>query len=79
MRKYKDLSGDSGVAAFQIGTDSIIIRFKPGGTYRYDAVKPGKRHVEKMKKLALSGDGLATYINQEVRDNYAAKIDDRAR
>ncbi|HYD85598.1 MAG TPA: hypothetical protein VEA63_16135 [Opitutus sp.] len=71
---YKDRSGDSGVRAYTIETDAIIVEFKSGGGYRYDSTAPGRRHVAAMKKLAQSGDGLATYINQHVRDDYAEKL-----
>ena len=74
LQPYGDQSGDSGVRAYKLGPDFIIIEFKTGGGYRYDKVKPGRRHVSIMKKLAKSGDGLTTYINQHVRDNYAEKL-----
>jgi hypothetical protein len=38
-------------------------------------VKPGKVHVAQMIALARAGAGLATYIDQQVRGNYARKID----
>jgi hypothetical protein len=42
--------------------------------YSYDATKPGTKHVDAMKRLALAGEGLTTYVNQHVRENYAAKL-----
>lgn len=74
MQAYKDIDGNSGVAAFEIRERSLVVTFKTGGAYLYDYRKPGRRHVEAMKKHALRGDGLATYINQHVRDNYSAKL-----
>lgn len=71
---YKDRSGDSGVRAYKFETNAIIVEFKSGGGYRYDNTAPGRRHVAAMKRLAKSGDGLATYINQNVRDRYAEKL-----
>lgn len=74
MQAYKDNSGDSGVAGFKIAAGSITIAFKNGGVYLYNSRKPGTKAVETMKKLALSGDGLATYINKYVRQNFAARL-----
>jgi hypothetical protein len=74
MIPYKNLSHKSGVAAYQIRKDAILIRFISDGTYLYNYERPGKKHVEKMKKLAEAGEGLSTYISQHVRENYAEKI-----
>ena len=69
-------TGTTGVADFEIGDRSITVRFaEGGGTYLYDQTKPGKVHVAQMISLARAGAGLATYINQQVRGNYARKID----
>ncbi|MEJ7680018.1 MAG: hypothetical protein WKG06_19600 [Segetibacter sp.] len=57
--------------SFQNG---IILEFKDGRTYLYNYRKPGKRDVENMKILVLSGSGLTTYVNQHVRDNYYKRL-----
>ena len=75
MRFYENQTGTSGVAGFEIGDRSITVRFAAGGTYLYDQTKPGKLHVAQMISLARAGAGLATYINQQVRGNYARKLD----
>jgi len=75
MRFSENSSGVSGVESFEIGDRSITVRFVEGGTYLYDQVKPGKQHLAQMIALARAGAGLATYINQQVRDNYARKLD----
>jgi hypothetical protein len=75
MERYRDLSGNTGIAAFEIRDDAIVLRFKEGGTYLYDWRKPGWHHVEAMKLRARAGRGLTTYLNQQVRDNYAARLD----
>jgi len=74
LLRYEDRNGDSGVLAYQSGPNFIIVEFKSGGGYRYDYTTPGRRHVEAMKKLPESGDGLATYINQHIREHYAEKL-----
>lgn len=70
---YKNISGVSGVHFFAVGPSFIRVWFKGGG-YEYDHVKPGAHHVAAMKRLAEEGRGLATYINQHVRTNFARKI-----
>jgi len=74
MEPYKNLSGDSGVAEFEIGPDFIKVRFVTSGTvYVYDHSDPGPSHVKKMKHLATSGKGLATHIAKEVKKRYSRK------
>jgi hypothetical protein len=52
VQAYKDLSGNSGVTAYELGPDYIDIEFKGGSVYRYDQMIPGKRKLESMKVLA---------------------------
>lgn len=74
MKTYKNLSGDSGVVAYEIGTTFIRIKFEgESGIYTYSYKRPGKAQVESMKELALKGQGLSTYISQEVRTNFDTK------
>ena len=75
MRFIENHTGTANIEAFEIGDRQITVRFAEGGTYLYDQVKPGKVHVAQMISLARAGAGLATYINQQVRGNYARKID----
>jgi hypothetical protein len=74
LRPYSAVAGDSGVIGYEIGADFIIIEFKSRDVYRYDYSAPGRSKVEKMKQLARRGTGLATFINQHVRENYAEKL-----
>ena len=74
MQPYKNLSGTSGVVAFDIGDHHIDIKFQDGHKYRYDYTTPGQKEVEIMKSLAPTGKGLATFINQNVRERFAAKL-----
>jgi hypothetical protein len=75
MRFVEKHTATSGVAEVEIGDRSITVRFAEGGTYLYDQTRPGKVHVAQMISLARAGAGLATYINQQVRGNYARKLD----
>lgn len=74
MRPYRNLSGSSGVVAFEPGERHIDIQFQDGHRYRYDYATPGQQEVETMKSLAKTGKGLATFINQHVRERFAMKL-----
>lgn len=72
MVPYLNRNGNSGVVAYEIGTDFIRVQFhdKPPYLYTYDSV--GQHNVERMKELAIAGRGLATFISQhrEIRDGF---------
>lgn len=71
MERYRNSGGDSGVSSFEIGTDYIIVKFSGTvRTYRYSYRKAGQNHVEAMKRLARSGNGLNSYINRYVKKLY---------
>ena len=70
MKKYKNLSGKSGVTAYEAGADFIKVKFTDGSVYLYTYSSAGKEIIEKMKKLAVEGKGLSTYISQKVKDKF---------
>ena len=74
MKKYKNLSGKSEVAMYEVAKDSITIGFTSCSTYIYSNQSAGSGNVSKMKSLALTGKGLSTYINANVKDKFARKI-----
>ena len=74
LKKYKDLSGGSGVTGYKFVPHGIILQFKHKELYLYDESKPGRHHLEQMKILAKKGKGLTTYVNQNIRDNYKEKL-----
>lgn len=75
MTPYRNLSGDSNVAAYEMDEDSILVVFKSGAcrNYLYDSIRPGKMVVEKMKALAAQGHGLNSYISSVVKSNFSRK------
>ena len=75
MERYKNLSGDSGVVAFEPGADFIWIEFVDGARYLYTYARTGARNVEHMKQLARKGQGLSAFIsaNHAVRTGYERK------
>jgi hypothetical protein len=74
MTPYLDLSGTSGVRAYEIGPGYIKVWFhgqRGAGPYVYDHRHPGRTQVETMQALARAGRGLSTYISQVVGTAYA--------
>lgn len=74
LQRYKNRHHNSGVTAFEIGDDYIKVEFADGPLYLYTHSTPGMRKVEQMKKLALAGEGLSTFISRHVRDQYASRL-----
>jgi hypothetical protein len=71
MERYRNLGGDSGVSAYEIGSDYILVKFSgTARTYRYSYRKAGQNHVENLKRLAQNGSGLNSYINNYVKNLY---------
>ena len=72
LQPYANLSGNSGVTAFEAGSDHIRVEFQHGRAYLYTYASIGRENVERMKELALAGEALATFISThpEVRDGY---------
>lgn len=75
MQRYNNLSGQSGVVAYEIGTDSITIEFVGGERYLYTGRSAGAENIAKMQELALAGRGLSTFVSQHIRTRYARKLD----
>jgi hypothetical protein len=72
---YQKHNPKAGVLTYEILKGAIILEFADHKfRYVYDATSPGPEHVEAMKRLALSGSGLTTYVNRTVREHYAAKL-----
>lgn len=73
MEPYKNLGGNSGVEAYEIGPDFIRVQFSNGSVYRYTYASAGSHNIEQMKELASRGEGLNSFITRNVRNDYAQK------
>lgn len=71
--KYRNVSGNSGVAYYENSDDAITVQFNDGWTYLYTAQSAGIENIRHMHRLALAGRGLATFITQSVRNKYDRK------
>lgn len=73
MPRYANLSGRSGVTAYEVGQDWICVQFSDGSTYLYTYQSAGAENIETMKQLARQGQGLNSFINRYVKYGYARK------
>lgn len=72
---YKAQNPNAGIVNYEITHAAIILEFSDHKyRYLYNEQAPGPAHVEAMKRLALVGKGLTTYVNQHVREHYASKL-----
>lgn len=74
MQSYKDLNNDSGVSAYELRADSIVVEFDSGARYLYTYGSAGSANIEHMKKLAAAGDGLNSFIMRNVKKLYESKL-----
>jgi hypothetical protein len=73
MERYRDIDSDSGVSGYETGPDFIRVQFSTGAVYLYTYASAGAQNVEHMKRLAVAGDGLNSFINRVVRKLYARR------
>ena len=72
--RYKNLSGNSTVAKYEIKKDAMTIRFTNHTVYRYTNQSADPANISKMKTLALAGKGLGTFIEANVKNRFLRKI-----
>jgi hypothetical protein len=74
MARYKNLSGDSKVAKYEIEKDAMRIRFTDCSVYIYTNQSAGPENIKQMKTLAIAGKGLGTFISANLKDRFERKI-----
>ncbi|MFY0310165.1 hypothetical protein ACFMBG_09770 [Leisingera sp. D0M16] len=74
METYSNFGRDSGVVAFEIGRDYILVQFSDGSIYEYTSISVGRRNLDEMARLARQGEGLNSFINRMVRQRYSRRI-----
>ena len=72
MKEYKDLTGNSGIVAYEISDAEghIDLEFVSGGVYRYTRENLGVVNFEVMKALAEAGAGLCGFVSK-IRNQYS--------
>ncbi|WP_428660990.1 hypothetical protein [Runella sp.] len=73
MERYQNLSGESGIYAYEIDDKSIKVQFKDGTFYLYTYESAGESNIEKMKELAKAGRGLNGFVMDFVKNKYDSK------
>ena len=73
MEKYANLGGNSDSCGYIIAEDYIDVMFSTGAVYRYSYRSAGVAKVKEMKRLAVAGQGLNSYIMHYARFNYERK------
>lgn len=73
MARYANLGGNSSIIEYSIGDDYIDVKFSDGFMYRYSYGSAGSAKVNEMKRLAVAGQGLNSYIMRHARFNYERK------
>jgi hypothetical protein len=76
MLRYANKQGNSGVVRYETGEEAITVEFVGGETYLYTYNSAGKKNIETMKKLAKKGEGLSTFISQEVKEKFECKLEE---
>jgi len=74
MELYKNTNGRSAIRKYEAGIDYLIVEFENGSMYKYNMVRPGTKQLNQMIQLARMGTGLDSYIQENVKDNYAVKL-----
>ena len=77
MIRYANLNGDSGIAAYELTDDGIIVEFihptRAGHRYyKYSYASAGYAATELMKGMAQRGHGLNSFISTR-RPRYSSK------
>lgn len=71
METYQNVNGNSGIAGYKIGDTCIEVEFADTeSVYRYSYESAGLKNVEEMKRLAVQGHGLNSFINRRVKYLY---------
>ncbi|MDH4555601.1 hypothetical protein E8F11_10495 [Pseudomonas sp. BN417] len=73
MERYRNLSGNSNVVAFEIGAGFITVQFGDGMKYLYTDRSTGAARIAEMQRLARAGQGLNSYIGRAVKKAFERK------
>lgn len=74
MERHKDLSGNSGVSAYELSSHGIVVQFKNGWNYEYTSQSAGAATIATMHRLAPAGRGLGSFISTIVQQGYSRKF-----
>lgn len=70
---YANVGGTSGVATYDHGDDWMVVNFTTGSRYIYTLKSTSPESLGYLKKYAIAGKGLNSYIMRQLREDYAGK------
>ena len=74
LQAYGTVQRPSGVTHFLLLPGAIALLFRNGAAYLYTESRTGEDRVRNMRRLALQGHGLSTYVRRHVGDRFAEKL-----
>jgi hypothetical protein len=74
MKTYENVGGSSAIVAYEIGDDSVTVKFVDGSVYLFSYRSAGSTNVEQMKKYATFGHGLHGFISRFVGKDAGSRI-----
>ncbi len=74
MTGYRNLNGNSGIRGYITADDYIIVEFNDLSKYKYSYISAGTTNIEEMKRLAVQGWGLNSFIMRNTRKSYEARL-----
>lgn len=75
MEQYLNKRGNSPITRFLIEEEKVTVWYKDNTSYVYSYALAGQPIVDKIKELAVKGEGLATFISQQSKFLYDHKIE----
>ncbi|MBO9635768.1 MAG: hypothetical protein J7578_21870 [Chitinophagaceae bacterium] len=75
MEHYLNKSGKSPITKFLIEDEKVTVWYNDDTSYSYSYARAGQPIVDKIRELALEGEGLATFISQSAKFLYDHKIE----
>lgn len=70
---YANIGGNSSVRGYDHGEDWMVVMFSDGSRYLYTLKSTDRETLDYMRRLAMTGKGLNSYITRIVGPNYAGR------
>lgn len=70
---YANIGGNSSVRGYDHGENWLVVMFSDGSRYLYTLKSTDRETLDYMRRLAMAGKGLNSYITRIVGPNYAGR------
>ncbi|ABY63278.1 virion structural protein [Pseudomonas phage 201phi2-1] len=71
--EYANIGGNSSIRGYDHGEDWLVVMFSDGSRYLYTLKSTEREQLDYMRRLAMAGKGLNSYITRIVQANYAGR------